>query len=168
MSPFDLVLTPTGLRFYGRNIPVTVGRAGITTEKREGDGATPAGLHHIVGLLYRPDRVAKTMLPRWATPIHLEDRWCDAPDHPAYNHLVKESFGPSQERLRRADPLYDIILLTDWNWPIAVPGNGSAIFLHQWRRPGFPTAGCLAFSRADLFWIAGRARPGTRLCISSR
>ncbi|SPH23852.1 hypothetical protein DEA8626_02924 [Defluviimonas aquaemixtae] len=168
MSLGELVLTPTGLRFLSRTFPVTIGRTGVTTAKREGDGATPAGTHRIIGLLYRPDRVAGTRLPPWAQPIHLQDRWCDAPDHPSYNHLTRKPFGNSPERLRRADPLYDLILPLDWNWPRAVPGDGSAIFIHQWRRPGFPTAGCLALSRRDLLFIARHAPPGTRVVVPTR
>jgi hypothetical protein len=30
MSPADLVLTPRGLRFMGRMLPCTIGKAGIT------------------------------------------------------------------------------------------------------------------------------------------
>ena len=104
-------------------------------------------------------------MPPWAIPIGLEDRWCDAPDHPLYNHLTRKPFGPSQERLRRGDPLYDLILPLDWNWPDAVPGRGSAIFIHQWRRPGYPTAGCLAFARRDLIFIASHAAPGTEVIV---
>jgi len=156
-------LTAQGLSFAGRVLPCTVGRGGIRADKREGDGATPAGLHHIVGCLYRPDRV--TCPAPWAQPILLGMLWSDAPDDPAYNQMVAAPYAPSQESLRRADPLYDIVLLTDWNWPVAVPGAGSAIFLHQWRRPGFPTEGCLAFSRANIRWIAERAAPGTPLTI---
>jgi L,D-peptidoglycan transpeptidase YkuD (ErfK/YbiS/YcfS/YnhG family) len=165
MTPADLVLTPAGLRFMGRLLPVTHGRGGIRADKREGDGATPAGVHRVIGLWYRPDRIARDALPPWAIPIRLEDRWCDAPDHPAYNHLVRRPFGPSQERLRRADPFYDLFLALDWNWPDARPGRGSAIFIHQWRRPGFPTAGCLAFARRDLLFIARNAPPGSRVII---
>ena len=168
MSPADLVLTPTGLRFMGRTFPVSIGRGGITTDKREGDGAIPAGIHRIIGLLYRADRIAATALPPWAQPIHLEDRWCDLSGHPDYNHLTRKSFGKSAERLRRADPLYDLILPLDWNWPEAVPGKGSAIFIHGWRRPGYPTAGCLAFARANLFFIARHAAPGTRVIVAPR
>jgi L,D-peptidoglycan transpeptidase YkuD (ErfK/YbiS/YcfS/YnhG family) len=168
MSPADLVLTPTGLRFMGRTFPVSVGRSGVTMDKREGDGATPAGSHRIIGLLYRADRIAMAALPAWARPIHLQDRWCDLSGHPDYNHLTRKPFGKSAERLRRADPLYDLILPLDWNWPEAVPGKGSAIFIHGWRRPLYPTAGCLAFSRSDLFFIARHAMPGTRVIIPAR
>ena len=168
MSPQDLVLTPTGLRFLGRTFPVSIGRAGVTAEKHEGDGATPVGTHRVIGLLYRADRIAANMLPGWAQPIHLEDRWCDLSGHPSYNHLTRKPFGKSEERLRRADPLYDLILPLDWNWPDAAPGKGSAIFIHQWRRPGYPTAGCLAFSRRDLLFIARHAAPGTKVVIPER
>ncbi|MEZ5777455.1 MAG: L,D-transpeptidase family protein [Paracoccaceae bacterium] len=168
MSSADLVLTPTGLRFLGRRFPVSIGRSGISQNKREGDGATPDGVHRIIGLLYRPDRVPAHTLPPWAMPIHVEDRWCDLSGHPSYNHLTRKPFGKSAERLRRGDPLYDLILPLDWNWPDAIPGKGSAIFIHQWRRPGHPTAGCLAFSREDLFFIARHAAPGTRVVIPAR
>lgn len=163
----DLVQTPTGLRVGRRRIPCTIGRGGLTDAKREGDGATPVGVHHITGLLFRPDRVAASSLPTWAEPLERRDLWCDDPDHPSYNQRTRAPFGASHERLRRADPLYDVILLTDWNWPIAVPGAGSAIFLHRWRRPGFPTEGCIAMAPCDLRWLTHQAPPGTRLIVRS-
>lgn len=166
MTPEDLVLTRTGLRFQGRRFPCTIGRGGISTQKREGDGATPWGVHRIVGMLYRPDRVAPPAA--WAQPIGLRDLWSDDPARAEYNHLVPAPYDGSHERLRRADPLYDLVLLTDWNWPVAVPGKGSAIFLHQWRRPGCPTEGCVAFRRDHLHWIARSLRPGARLFVRHR
>ncbi|MEI4471813.1 L,D-transpeptidase family protein [Frigidibacter sp. MR17.24] len=166
MSVHDLVLTPTGLRFRGRRFACTIGRGGLTDDKREGDGATPRGVHQIVGLLYRPDRIDPRRLPRWARPIRPFDLWCDAPDHPDYNQMVAAPFAASHEVLRRPDPMYDIILVTDWNWPEATPDAGSAIFLHQWRRPGRATAGCIAFARRDLLWIAARLREDTRLVVA--
>lgn len=158
-----MVLTPVGLRFWGRLLPCAVGRGGVVADKREGDGATPAGVHRMAGLLYRPDRLLRPA--PWARPILPGDLWCDDSGHPLYNHLVRAPLAASHESLRRADPLYDLVLLTDWNWPHARPGRGSAIFLHQWRRPRHPTAGCIALSRADLLWLAIRAAPGTRLVV---
>ena len=78
---------------------------------------------------------------------------------------MRAPFGPSHEVLRRADPLYDIVLVTDWNYPEAAPGRGSAIFLHQWRRPGFPTAGCIAMARGDLIRLAAELPPGAELIV---
>ncbi|MBN9889566.1 L,D-transpeptidase family protein [Salipiger abyssi] len=159
----EMVLTSLGLRFAGRVWPCSIGRGGIRADKREGDGATPVGAHRIVGTLYRPDRVARPA--PWADPILPGDLWSDDAGDPAYNTLVRAPYAPSHECMRRADPLYDIVLLTDWNWPDAVPGRGSAIFLHQWRRPGFPTEGCIAFRRDHLRQIAVLAAPGTRLIV---
>lgn len=160
-----ILLTPRGLEFRRHRIPCAIGRGGVSTTKREGDGATPAGIHHIAECWYRPDRISPPA--PWARPILPGDLWCDAADHPAYNQHHRAPLSASHENLRRADPLYDIILTTDWNWPRATPGKGSAIFLHQWRRPGYATAGCIAMSRPDLIWLAANAAPGTKLHIPS-
>lgn len=163
MSPGDLVVTRVGCRFRGRWFPCAIGRGGFTPDKHEGDGATPLGVLRVTGLLYRPDRVAG--MPRWAHPIGPRDLWSDDPGDAAYNQPVRAPYGHSAERLRRADPLYDMVLLTDWNWPLARPGKGSAIFLHVWRGPRVPTAGCVAFRRDHLRWIIGHLSPGARVVV---
>ncbi len=165
MSPTDIYVNRTSATFGGRRFACTVGKGGIVAprDKREGDGATPAGTHRIVGMLYRPDRLARPT--DWALPIGPLDLWSDDPRDENYNLMVRAPHGFSHERLRRADPMYDLILITDWNWPYAEPGRGSAIFLHQWRRPCAPTAGCVAFSRSSLHWIAVRITHQTRLIV---
>ena len=159
----DLVLTPTAIRFRGHRFPCTIGRGGIRSDKREGDMATPAGTHRIVGMLYRPDRMVRPA--PWAVPIRPGDLWSDDPGDADYNLMVRAPYPHSHEALRRADPLYDLVLVTDWNWPVAEPGRGSCIFVHQWRRPGYPTAGCVAFRRDHLRHIAARITPGARLIV---
>lgn len=164
MTGAELRLTPLGLRAFGRRLPCTIGRGGLTAAKREGDGATPRGLHRIVGMLWRPDR-----LPRpapWAMPLRPQHMWSEDPADPAYNHLVRGPHPFARDRMFRADPLYDLVMVLDWNWPEAVPGAGSAIFIHQWRRPGFPTAGCIGLRRDHLLWLAARVVPGTRLLVA--
>ena len=158
-----MVVAPSGLRFIGQRFPCVIGRGGTRRLKREGDGATPIGVHRVVGMMYRPDRMPAPA--SWATAIGPRDLWCDAPDHVAYNHLVQAPFSASHEQLRRADALYDLVLVLDWNWPDPVPGLGSAIFIHQWRHAGFPTEGCIAVRRDHLFWIAHRVTPGVRLIV---
>jgi L,D-peptidoglycan transpeptidase YkuD (ErfK/YbiS/YcfS/YnhG family) len=163
MKPLDMVVTRMGLRFMGRRFACTVGRGGVTQRKREGDGATPAGIHRIVGMLYRPDRMARPT--DWALPIGPGDLWSDDVRDPDYNLMVRAPHAFSHEVLHRADPMYDLVLITDWNWPSAVPGRGSAIFVHTWRRPGAATAGCVALCAPDLRWIAARLRPESRLIV---
>ncbi len=160
----ELHLRPSGLIAGGRRLPCVIGRGGLTADKHEGDGATPAGVWHITGALYRPDRIARPV--PWAVPIGPRDLWSDDPADPAYNAPVRAPHAHSHEALRRPDPLYDLVLLTDWNAARA-RGRGSAIFLHAWRRRGYPTAGCLAFRRADLLWLARRVAPGTRLNVGA-
>lgn len=163
MAPADLVLTPQSLRFFGRRYPCTIGRSGITNDKHEGDAATPIGIHRIVGMLYRPERMARPA--DWALPIRPGDLWSDDPSHEDYNMMVRAPYRHSHEVLRRADPLYDLVILTDWNWPYPVKGRGSAIFIHQWRRPCFPTEGCVALRRDHLYDIAARITFGSRLIV---
>jgi L,D-peptidoglycan transpeptidase YkuD (ErfK/YbiS/YcfS/YnhG family) len=165
MTPLDMVLTPTGLRFQSRRFACTIGRGGVVAaeRKREGDGGTPTGTHRIVGMLYRPDRMARPT--DWALPIGPMDLWSDDVRDPDYNLMVRAPHGFSHEHLRRADPQYDLVLITDWNWPYSVPGRGSAIFLHRWRRPCAPTAGCVALAPQDLLWIAQRLRHQSRLIV---
>lgn len=146
-----------------RTFSCSIGKGGISSTKHEGDGATPLGIHRIVGMLYRPDRVPEPA--NWATPIGPGDLWSDDPGDPEYNHMVRAPYAPSHEALWRADPLYDLVMLTDWNYPTATPGRGSAIFIHRWRKPRHPTEGCLAFSPEDLWWIARRVEIGTRLIV---
>ena len=158
-----MVLTPLGLRFQGRLWPCSIGKGGVSGCKREGDGATPRGVHRVVGMLYRPDRIARPT--DWAKPIGPQDLWSDDPRDADYNMMVRAPYPHSHERLRRADPLYDLVILTDWNWPYAVRGRGSAIFIHQWRRQGYPTEGCVALSRTNLRAIAGLIRYHTQLIV---
>ncbi|MEM8553736.1 MAG: L,D-transpeptidase family protein [Pseudomonadota bacterium] len=163
MKPRDIVVTRWGARAFGRRLPCAVGRGGITADKREGDGATPVGTHRVVGLLYRNDRMARPA--DWALPIGPSDLWSDDPGHEDYNLMVRAPYPHSHERLRRADPLYDAMLITDWNWPQARKGHGSAIFLHIWRKPRHPTEGCVAFARDDFLWLLRRIRYETMLTV---
>ena len=75
----------------GREARCAVGRGGVVAAgaKREGDGATPAGVWPLRRLFYRPDRMPApaTRLP--ATALTSSDGWCDAPDDAAYNQAVK-------------------------------------------------------------------------------
>lgn len=163
-GPGDLVVGRWGARFRGRLFPVAVGRAGVTLTKREGDGVTPAGVHRLIGGMWRADR----MRPPNGAPLQTlgpRDIWSDDPTDPGYNRLNRRGAnGFSHERMRRGDGLYDLVLFTDWNEE-GRPGAGSAIFVHCWRGPRKPTAGCVAFRRSDLIWIWARWERRSRLIV---
>ena len=159
----DLILTTSGLRIADKILPCVVGRNGITSFKREGDKKTPSGKHQIVGMLYRPDRIKR---PRsWALPIRPRYIWSDDIKDPDYNLMGNTPTLFRHERLFRPDHLYDIVILTNWNWPHAVKGRGSAIFIHSWRKKGHPTEGCIALSKDNLLKIAKFIDFGSRLII---
>lgn len=161
----DMVVGKWGARLCGRRLPCAIGRGGIHSTKAEGDGVTPAGIWRLVGGGFRPDRMASTPAA-FLRPLGLCDIWSDDVADPDYNHGLRLHDHPfSHEKLRRADRLYDIVLFSDWNWPNAVPGGGSAIFVHNWRRPRYPTEGCIAFAPEDLRWILARWSRRSRIFV---
>lgn len=162
----DLLVRRGGFAlFRGRRFPCAIGRGGFRLAKREGDGATPVGFFRLEHALYRPDRVAapRTCLP--VAPIRVWDGWSDDPEDPAYNRAVRQPHPWRCEGLRRPDPLYEIVVVFDANRSPVLPGAGSALFLHVWRKPRHPTAGCVAFPREDLLWILERWTPLSRLIV---
>ncbi len=153
-SAGDLVLQPPGiLRWQGRRFACAVGAGGVRTDKREGDGATPAGRFPLRRVLYRPDRLAppRTVLP--VTAIGPQDGWCDDPGHPLYNRPLRLPHEARHEALWRADRVYDLIVVLGHNDAPVVPGAGSAVFLHVARPDYAPTAGCVAVALGDLLTI---------------
>ena len=135
-----------------RRVRCALGPAGVraAADKREGDGATPAGLWPIRRVLFRPDQgpPPQTALP--AAPITPEDGWCDAPDDALYNRPVKLPYPGGAERLWREDRLYDLLAVLGYNDDPPAAGKGSAIFLHIAKPDYAATQGCVALARADL------------------
>ena len=159
----SLFLTPKGLSCPERVIPISIGKGGVTKRPKERDLTTPRGEHEIIGMLYRPDRMQK---PRdWAMPILLNSFWSNDVKDPDYNLMVPFSNKYSRKKLRISIPSYDLIILTDWNWPAAVKGRGSAFFIHQWKQIKTPTEGSIAMSRRDLRWLASKITYGTKIVV---
>lgn len=129
----------------------TIGRAGFSQCKQEGDGATPIGEWPLRRVLYRPDRVQEVL--RIALPVqvlHPGDLWCDDPSHADYNKMVRAPHPVSCEQLWREDGVYDLIVPLGYNDDPVISGRGSAIFMHV-ARPGYePTQGCVALALPDL------------------
>lgn len=145
--------------------PAAIGPGGIAVKRGEGDGITPLGSFPVREVFYRADRMPKpdTVLPLRA--IARDDGWCDAPDDPNYNRLVKLPYPASHERLWREDHLYDLILVLGYNDDPVVAGKGSAIFLHLAKPDYAPTHGCVALNRADGLAAIAQLRPGDQVVI---
>jgi D-alanyl-D-alanine dipeptidase len=68
----------------------------------------------------------------------------------------------SAEAMRRdlahGDDLYKFGVIVRYN-PLRILGAGSCIFLHVWRGPESPTAGCTAMAEEDLLEVLGWLDP---------
>jgi len=177
-----LELSPSGWQLAMPDIAVNVGENGLGwglglhasgdgPAKHEGDGRAPAGVFAL-GTAFGYAKTAPTgfMMPyRQATS---RDYFVDGADSPVYNQWqripVSEINDPKRkwsscERMRRDDALYELGMVVNHNMDPAVPGRGSAIFLHVWRGPNSPTSGCTSMARADLLrvlqWLRPQGRP---------
>jgi L,D-peptidoglycan transpeptidase YkuD (ErfK/YbiS/YcfS/YnhG family) len=144
-----------------------VGWGGIGAKQREGDGMTPIGEWPLRCVLFRPDRMSPPQCVLPVAPLRPDDGWCDAPDDPDYNRLVRLPHRASAEVMWRDDHLYDIVVVVGYNDDPVIPGKGSAIFLHLAREEFTPTAGCVALSRADLLEALAQLKSGDRLLVAS-
>ncbi len=160
---------PSGrLTWNGHARRCALGRGGVRADKREGDGATPAGVLPLRRVLYRPDRLAAppaTALP--VAPIAPADGWCDDPAHADYNRPVRLPHPARCEHLWRDDGLYDLLAVLGHNDDPPRPHRGSAIFLHV-AAPGYAaTEGCVALALPDLHALLAACGPGSRLTVAT-
>ena len=131
-------------------VPCSFGKQGFAPpgEKVEGDGKTPTGIFPLGFAFGYQDNLSARM-----DFLELTDRhyWISAADSPLYNQLVDDyPAGVYAEKMRRKDHLYKYGIVIEYNMPNAVKGKGSAIFIHVERKPGAPTAGCIAISEEDI------------------
>ncbi|MCV9385847.1 L,D-transpeptidase family protein [Reichenbachiella ulvae] len=162
----------------GTPIPVVLGKNGLAwgkglhesrqPEKVEGDGKAPAGIFLLgTSFGYAETSLIETSYPyRQATDrdYFIDDSqsedynsWKSIPLNQANN---PKAFWTSYERMRRKDHLYEFGIVVKHNQSPAVPGKGSAIFLHVWRGPGSATLGCTAMSKENLLALAAWLEPG--------
>lgn len=168
MDNAAFIATSTGqLRWRGHEVRCAVGRSGVTpaNSKREGDGASPAGVWTMRQILWRPDRIAAPATGLPGVELIREAGWCDDPADPFYNRPILTPYRASHEKLWREDHVYDLIVPLGYNDHPVIPGKGSAIFLHVAREDYAPTEGCVACALPDLLALLADARHGDALEI---
>jgi L,D-peptidoglycan transpeptidase YkuD (ErfK/YbiS/YcfS/YnhG family) len=144
-------VTPAGIfTIANSTFRAALGYSGVRSDKREGDGGTPAGLLPLREILYRSDRLPAPVSVVPVRPMTPSDGWCDDPGHASYNRAVRLPLNASAEALWRDDASYDIVGVLGWNDDPPVAGRGSAIFLHLARFDFAPTEGCIALALDDL------------------
>ncbi len=142
-----------------------VGRAGLTVHKREGDGATPAGVFPLISAYYRADRIEP---PRTRLPIRAlqpSNAWVDDPADANYNRVVNLPYPAHAEPMWLDDAVYDLLVVIGYNMAPVVPGAGSAIFLHVASPDFSPTAGCVAVEKSVLVSLLALLGPASMLTI---
>jgi len=146
--------------------PVNVGRTGLAwgngllkarsgQQKEEGDGKAPAGIFRLTKIFgYEPPLDVGFKMPFIRSNEILE--CVDDSNSKFYNQLVDslnvEKDWTSSEFMRRDDELYKWGVLVEHNAE-QKPKGGSCIFLHIWKGPDKPTAGCTAMSETNLMKI---------------
>jgi L,D-peptidoglycan transpeptidase YkuD (ErfK/YbiS/YcfS/YnhG family) len=149
----------------GMRFPAACGRSGRAAIKREGDGLTPLGSYALEALLYRADRLLRPRAGLSAMALRENWAWCETPGDRNYNRLVALPPAAGHDRLKRADHLYDVIVVTGHNRRPRIQNRGSAIFFHLARDGFAPTAGCIAVSLKAMREILARCGPSTRLVV---
>jgi L,D-peptidoglycan transpeptidase YkuD (ErfK/YbiS/YcfS/YnhG family) len=124
-----------------------IGKKGLKSNKKEGDGSTPKGLFNIKKLYFRKDRVGNPDCKIYKKVIKKKMAWCDDPNHKKYNEEIKTQNKTVKERLYREDHKYDYIISINHNKK-RIPGKGSAVFIHL-TDDYKPTAGCVALKKKD-------------------
>ena len=153
------------LSFAAQRLRCSLGRGGIKSIKREGDGATPRCIMPLLWVYYRPDRLSrpKTRLPTY--PLNPAMGWCDDPYDANYNKPVPWPYTASAEHLWRDDHIYDLIVVLGFNILPNKKHCGSAIFWHLSREDFSPTAGCIAIKKNEMIKLLEKCSLKTKVAV---
>ena len=143
-----------------------LGINGISKNKVEGDGCTPAGLFSLGKLLIRKDKIKQISTSFNYITIKENMAWSDNPKSTEYNKLIKLKT-KSKENLFRRDNVYDLVLVINYNIKPIIPYKGSAIFLHVQKNNYESTRGCVALQKKDFIEILTTLDPKDKIKISS-
>ena len=142
------------LSYKNYKVKCAVGKKGINIKKKEGDLVTPKGKFKVLKVFYRRDRVKNLKTNLKKIIIDKKMGWCDDPNSPKYNMLVKYPFNFKSEKLYRRDNIYDIIFVLNYNSNPIKKNKGSAIFIHIAKRYFNPTKGCIAIKKSEILKLA--------------
>ena len=142
--------------------PARLGKNGLSSNRREGDGTTPTGTYAIGKTMYgnEPNPGVKFPYRR----LRCGDWWDEDPSSPTYNSFQhvpcgqKPPFGGGSEGMWQQPRPYPYLAVIEYNTRPVVPGKGSGMFLHA--QTGGPTIGCISLAKAELRAVLRWLRPG--------
>jgi L,D-peptidoglycan transpeptidase YkuD (ErfK/YbiS/YcfS/YnhG family) len=147
-----------------------VGRNGVRADKREGDGATPAGTFPIGRTMYGNSANPGVRFPY--VRLRCGDWWVEDVRSPAYNTFQRAGCGRAppfritSPDMSRSPTAYAHLAVIDYNTSPVVPGRGSGIFLHV--QIGKPTSGCISLRKPGLVHVLRWLRPSAQPYIAIR
>jgi L,D-peptidoglycan transpeptidase YkuD (ErfK/YbiS/YcfS/YnhG family) len=167
----------TSWRIVGKPFPGRLGVKGLVwgrgvhprtdemSDKAEGDGRAPAGAFTLgLSFGYEEKWKAKTKLPY--VKVGTRDLLVEDPSSDLYNKYVRLDREPStafekKQQMKQNDPVHRLKIFINHNVdPEPVPGKGSAILFHIWRRGGEgATLGCTSISDASIEAMMGWLDP---------
>jgi L,D-peptidoglycan transpeptidase YkuD (ErfK/YbiS/YcfS/YnhG family) len=153
------------LSWPGGAARAAIGRAGVSANKREGDGATPAGTFPLISAFYRADRLPAPVSRLPLRVLSPSDAWVDDPTDRNYNRLVPLPYSGHAEPMWLDDAVYDLLVVIGYNMEPVIAGAGSAIFMHVARHDFSPTTGCIAVAKDVLVGLMPRLGPGSTITI---
>ena len=143
----------------------SIGKSGLTKNKKEGDKKTPKGIFGIESLYYRKDRLKRPMTSLKCIKIKKDMGWCDDIYFPKkYNKLIKIEKKIKHEILKRKDQKYDLLIPIKYNFKKPISGLGSCIFIHL-TRDYKPTAGCIALKKNDFLIMLKLIKKNSKIKI---
>ncbi len=161
-----IIVRKNVLSFNETSFACAIGKNGMSSVKKEGDGCTPVGKYSLSRIYFRKDKVVLPSLKLPTTVIGKNSGWCDDVDSCEYNKAITFPFDYSAERFYRNDDIYDIICVIDYNSNPIIKGKGSAIFLHIAKDDYSGTEGCIALCKEDLITVLSQANLQTVINIT--
>jgi L,D-peptidoglycan transpeptidase YkuD (ErfK/YbiS/YcfS/YnhG family) len=151
-----------GVVHAGGPFPVFVGELGVGAT-RDNVARTPAGVFGLTEAFGNQPNNG-TRLPYFQAGPN--DWWDGEDNSPTYGSHVRSATapGPNSENLYAAGAVYAHAVVIDYNRFPAVPGMGSAFFLHV--ANGQPTAGCVSMASAQLDYVMRWLNPIAHPVIS--
>ena len=143
----------------------SIGKNGLSKNKKEGDKKTPKGKFEIENLYFRKDRINKPETLLKCVEIKKDMGWCDDENYPLkYNKLIKINKKIRHEKLKRKDHKYDLFIPIKYNFKKPIPGLGSCIFIHL-TNDYKPTDGCIALKKKDFLIMAKIIKKNSKIKI---
>jgi D-alanyl-D-alanine dipeptidase len=140
---------------WGRGLHITPAKGPI---KREGDHRSPAGVYALDTAFGAASELPPTSRGFPYAQMHATSYCVEDQRSEHYNQLIDSTtVAPTGwERwsaMARPDGLFDWGIVVRQNAPDTKRGAGSCVFLHIWRGPQKPTAGCTAMAKDRLLEI---------------